>query len=332
MPTQTSAVIDIGTNSIKLLVAEVTSAGIIKPILEQVVITRLGRGLDKSNRLHPAGIKKTLTVIKKFLKRAHQKSRGKIDDIDLLATSAVREAHNAASFIRLVCQETGLGIKVLSPKEESRLAYFGAMAGTEPRRHQNNLVLDIGGGSTELSFISERGRFCSRQLPLGAVKLTERFIHSDPVSQADYRALVTFIRRHLSPALTPTRMLSGRGKGEVIGIGGTITTLAALDPSLSRLPPPKIHGHIMRLTTLDSLLDYFIATTLKEKQKIDGLEPGRADIILAGTAILINLMKVCNARAITTSTSGLRHGWLIKMTYRSRRYKKTPAGGGRGFP
>lgn len=302
------AVIDIGTNSLKLLVAKIASKGGIKPISERVIITRLGQGLDKSRQLSQNSIKRTLAVIKRLIRIAR---RAKVDSIDLLATSAVREARNAPSFIRYIRQKTGLNVRVLSSQEESTLSYLGATVHTNQRSQQNNLVVDIGGGSTELSYTSS-GKFYSKHFPLGAVKLTERFIHSDPISATDYKTMTAFILKHLKPA-RPARNLK-----KFIGVGGTIVTLAGIDLGLKQLTPHRIHDHKMSYKTIDTSLDYFKTTTLREKKKLwpvlEGparLPVGRADIILAGTAILVNLMKLYRMRTIRTSTAGLRQGWLI---------------------
>ncbi|MCL2338043.1 MAG: Ppx/GppA family phosphatase [Firmicutes bacterium] len=280
------AAVDIGSNSVRLLVAEVNEQGQVAPLHSDLKTTRLGRGI-MAGRLLPAAMEKTLAVLEQYLKQAEELGA---QNILLAATSAVRDAANRDEFIRLVAGVTERPLQVLSGKEEARLSFLGAMGGLSGVR--NPLVVDIGGGSTEFSW-SVAGRLASVSVSVGAVRMTEGGYGNGQ------------IRRVIEPALSVVRRYD---YGEVVGVGGTVTTMAAMAIGLELYDPKLVHG--FRLTREDVLrLDGKLhGITLAERKRLPGLQPERADIIPAGARILSRVMQGLGANSVLVSEADILYG------------------------
>ena len=312
------SIIEIGTNSVKLLIAQVSDKTKVSPIQEKVVITRIGRNLGTTKRLDSKGARQTITLIKKFLKLCEQQ---KVNRIAILGTSALREASNSKNFIRQVKRITGVDLEIISLKQEAYLSYLGALSSTTSR-NTKNLVIDIGGGSTEIAYGTSNKIEHAWNIPIGAVKLTERF------TDKEYQQMMKYIKTklaHISKSI--------RKPFITYGVGGTITTLASVDLHSVKLIPinnrikqdltenqfnqlnpvvqTKIQGYTLTRDKVNRLLNLFQKSTLTQREKIKGLEKDRADIILAGTAILLCLMDLLKINRLTVSTRGLRYGYLI---------------------
>ncbi|MEW5761856.1 MAG: Ppx/GppA phosphatase family protein [Bacillota bacterium] len=290
--TARTAVIDIGTNSTRLLVADVDAAGRLAVVKTALATTRLGEGMA-GGALTPAGMRRTVEAIGTFRAAAEALEAGKVVAV---ATSAVREAANRAVFLRLARESCGLEVRVLSGEEEAILSRQGALAGL-PVDPERALVIDIGGGSTEFCW-QEEGRLGWASLPLGAVRLTEVEIDDAALAEA------------LEPVLGELR----RRPRDPVGVGGTITTLAAMAQRLEVYDPARVHGYVLALDEVDRLLALLLASTLEERRRLPGLQPERADIIPAGARILRAVLHGLGAQSIRVSEYDLLHGIALEAS------------------
>lgn len=299
------ASIDIGTNSVKLVVAEVEDQSIKDVILERTEITRLGEDVNETNLLKQEAMGRTLAILKDFKLVADSLGAKKIIAV---ATSAMRDAQNREEFIKSVNETINAELWVATGDEEAELTFIGACS--DPQLCSKKLVLvDVGGGSTEL--ILGQGGIIEDKFSInaGCVRLTEEFVHSDPISTDDiqnmFKAIISLFYNRLSRIDMSER--------ELVGVGGTITTLAAIHQGISDYKVDNIHRYIMSKDDIVSLLSYLKRMNLEERKKIQGLHPKRADIIVAGAAIFSTIMEILKAREIIVSARGLRYGALLRM-------------------
>jgi len=300
------AAIDIGTNSVLLVIAERDSAGQFIPILERAEITRLGRGVDRSHRLSESGIQDTLAVIADYLQQARAAgARGWV----LSATSAARDAENGLEFLTKAREQSGVEIDILSGDREAQLVYLAVTADFGPRLpNQPLLVIDIGGGSTEFTcggLPPDRSISFQRSYDVGSVRLTERYLQSDPVG-ANERARASAELRATFSNLPP------RGESAVIGVAGTVTTLFAIQNQIEPYEAARVHGGTLTLEQLTKLTDRLLSTPLEERKRLPGLEPKRADVICAGALILQAALERLGATYCLVSDRGLRWGLLLE--------------------
>jgi exopolyphosphatase/guanosine-5'-triphosphate,3'-diphosphate pyrophosphatase len=282
------AVIDIGTNTVKLLVAEVDGNQVV-PVLSKDVTTRLGEGVDKSRRLLPAAITRTVKAVGEFVVEARKLGAA---DVRALTTSAAREAVNRDDFLAGVRTACDLEVEVITGQREAELIFRGVSS--DPAwSSQPVLVLDVGGGSAE--FIQgEAGKIeRSQSLPLGAVRLTEQF-------GDDFATLIAFLRETLHKSLTGYDLHNRR----MIGTGGTVTTLA-------RILSGKVDHASISQEEMRALVARLNALPLAERKKVPELPPERADIIVAGSATFMVAMELLGATDLTVSVRNLRYGALL---------------------
>lgn len=299
------ASIDIGTNTVLLLIAEVSS-GRIKVIDEKQEIPRLGRGVDSGKNLHPDSIKRVLTVLKTYKEIIDKKWPALSDQVIVTATSAVRDAENREDLIRQVKLQTGWDVQLLSGDEEADTTYAGALSVLELPENSNNLVLDIGGGSTEIAFGVGNVRTDSRSLDIGSVRFTERYFQQNPPLPSEIenarREAGIELNRKKSPEYSTT----------VIGVAGTVTSLAAIDLNLRLYDPEKINGYTLSKQRIE---EFIVEISRMSSESIEEKYPqflkGRGDVILAGLIILDEFLEWCHSKTLTVSTGGIRHGILI---------------------
>jgi exopolyphosphatase/guanosine-5'-triphosphate,3'-diphosphate pyrophosphatase len=314
------AAIDVGTNTVLLVVAEPRD-GRLEPVVERAEITRLGRGVDASGRLAPEAIRETVDTLGRFAAEARALGAGKIVCV---ATSAARDASNGAEFFAAARAAADLTPEVISGDEEARLVYGSAwrdfgltLGGPAPFPPGAPLaVLDVGGGSTEFTFgdgPSPRGR---TSLQIGAVRLTERHVRADPVPLSQQLVL----REAAREALTPLASLDGLGDvsgSRLVGVAGTVTTLCAVSQALPVYDAAKVHGATMLLDEVDALLVQLAGLPLAERQKLPGMEPKRADVIVAGGMIVAEAMRLLGFDRLTISDRGVRWGLLYDRLWRA---------------
>jgi len=300
------AAIDIGTNTLRLLVAETVGPDDYTVLHEEQQITRLGEGLRSTGVLQDAPRRRSLTVLRRFAELARSLKAG---EIVAVATSAVREARNGQEFVAEVWREAGLALRVIDGEEEARLTLLGVRHGLR-LGSRRVLAIDIGGGSTE--FVLARGEVIEGIVStgLGVVKLTEQYLVSDPPTVDERRRLEEFVGTRIDRL---RRELPGLEAAQLVGTAGTVTTLAAVDLALVTYDRQKVRGHCLSLARVRELLDRLAALALRERRQVPGLEPGRADIILAGAAILAVSMERLGYDELRVSDEGLREGILIDL-------------------
>jgi exopolyphosphatase/guanosine-5'-triphosphate,3'-diphosphate pyrophosphatase len=300
------ATIDLGTNTVRLLIAE-QGAGHPWTALEQdQTVTRIGEGLAVSGRLGREPMARTTAVVAEYVARARRAGAG---TIRIVATSAVREAANGQEFVAELAARTGVRVDVVSGDEEARLTVRGILAGL-PAAPDPLLAFDVGGGSTEF-MLARGGRIVrTSSLPLGVVALAERYPFPAAVDWPRYRAMeaeiVAALRRDLPGEIAEA------GVPVLVGTAGTVTTLAALDLGLERYDPARVQGHRLGRSRIDALADRLGALTVGERAALPCLEPGRADLILAGVAIVTAALDVTGASTVLVSDWGLREGIMAE--------------------
>jgi len=294
------ASIDIGTNTILLLIAEVVGEEL-KPFFETETIVRLGEGVQKKRILSPEAMKRGVQTLAQYLEQCRKMG---VQRIFAVGTSALREAKNSGDFLRRVEEELSLPIEIISGEEEAHLSFLAVVRDLNSK--ESILVVDIGGGSTE--FILGKGDQMIRwvSLPLGSVRFTEKFLTSDPVQEKEWEKMVKEIRRWLVKIPHPEEPYS------MVAVAGTATTLAAVEQGLKEFVPEKIHRFVLRQEALKKQLLLYRSKMLDERKKIPGLSPARADVILAGGAILYEAMKELQRASALISVHGVRYGVLYK--------------------
>ena len=307
------ATIDVGTNTVLLLVAERRPAPAapgerfaFTPVVERAEITRLGRGVDRSGRLEERAIRDTVEVVARYAAEARALgARG----IACVATSAARDATNGADFFEAARAAAGLTPEVIPGDEEARLVWASAWKDFGGGAAGGLAVLDVGGGSTELCLGSGASPAARRSLQIGAVRLTERVAPPDPPGPAAAAAL----RRGAAEALRGAAELLPAGRapaGRMVGVAGTVTTLAAVERELAVYEAGVVHGLELSLSTLSALYDRLAGLTVAERQRLPGMEPKRADVIVGGCAIVIEAMRLLGFDRLTVSDRGVRWGLL----------------------
>ena len=295
------AVIDLGTNTVRLLVADVDKDRSWRAVHAEQRVTRLGEGARDARLLAPAAMARTEATVVEYVTRARELGA---TAVRVVGTSAMRESSNGRAFARHLAAVTGERVDVISGDEEARLTLVGiqrrlALAGTM-------LAFDIGGGSTEYVLARDGALVDAVSLRLGVVALTERFRFPARVDAARYAVMLDEIRAQLGAELPQS--IADASIDVLVGTAGTVTTLAALDLELAAYDPARVHGHRLTRASVDRQLARLGAMTLEERGAQPCLEPGRADLIVPGTAIVVATMERMRVGALVVSEYGLREG------------------------
>jgi exopolyphosphatase/guanosine-5'-triphosphate,3'-diphosphate pyrophosphatase len=300
------AVIDVGTNSVKLLVADVTGRDV-RPVHEESRQTRLGRGFYETHRLQPEAIACTAEAIWDFAKTAHEKDAA---SIRVFATSAARDAVNPADLTDTILRASGLKTEIISGAREAEWVFQGVTTDPELARHPL-LLLDVGGGSTEF-IVGGGGKIhFAHSFPLGTVRLMEKCPHSDPPKRAEFNAcrdwVGDFLRTEVRPKLEPV-LRGKKSSGEILlaGTGGTTSILARIERRLGRFDREKIERTVLSLDQLVAHRERLWRLPLEERKEIPGLPKLRADVILTGVVIYETVMEEFGFKHLRVSTRGLR--------------------------
>jgi exopolyphosphatase/guanosine-5'-triphosphate,3'-diphosphate pyrophosphatase len=298
------AAIDVGTNSVLLVVADVGQTGA-EPhaLLERARITRLGRGVDRSGVLSAEGIAATLEALSDFAAEASALGVS-ANEIACVATSAARDAKNGSSFLEQAERKTGLHIRIIDGEHEANLSYLAAHRefGAAER---DLLIQDIGGGSTEFVRGSSEQPVFARSIPIGSVRLFERWIRHDPPTREEREPLEAEIA-------AAVRDLPGAADAVLIGLAGTWTTLAAIATGSPTYEAALVHGKVLSKAEIDSLTETLWHTPLELRRQLPGLQPGRADVIPVGASIARMSMELLGLSSVTVSDRGVRWGLLYE--------------------
>jgi exopolyphosphatase/guanosine-5'-triphosphate,3'-diphosphate pyrophosphatase len=297
------AAVDLGTNSIRLLVGAPRDDDILE-LARDMVITRLGQGVDRTGRLEPSALDRTTTVLERYVRRARALGAMRIR---VGATSAVRDADDRGLLERAVQRVAGVEPEVLSGEEEAGLSFLGATAdlGAGGRR----MVFDIGGGSTELvagTGVAE----AAVSVDVGSVRITERLDPSDPPSGEDLTAMRQLAREALAPAEADVPPNQG---ATLIGVAGTTTTVQAVALGLDRYDPEAIHGTTLHRADAERVLDRLAGMTVAERRALPVMAPGREDVIVAGTTILVEILRRWKADRCLVSERDILDGLALEM-------------------
>lgn len=297
------AVIDIGTNSVRLLI---TSEGI--SVARDLIITRLGRGVDHEGRLSQKAMDATVQALLRLKEQTDQYGVTPV----VVATSAVRDAANRREFIELVRERLGWEVEVLSGDEEARFSFHGATAALQGRALlEPAAVVDIGGGSTEIYVGTAAGTLLSGgSVQVGAVRMTERHITGHPIDPMELRALEDDVKRRLAPLVDNISKFSPQ---MLIGVGGTVTTLAVMSLQLLDYDPDTITGCELTRDDIEAFYEELGRLSIAERQQIPGLPPGRADILPAGTGILWIICQMLGIDRCIVSDGDLLQGILAQF-------------------
>jgi exopolyphosphatase / guanosine-5'-triphosphate,3'-diphosphate pyrophosphatase len=297
------AVIDIGSNSTRLLVADVDD-GRVTPIERRSTVTRLGRGVDLSGRLAVEAVEATCAVVAPYMATLEEMGA---ELVDAIATSAVRDAENGGAFIAELRERFDLSARVLDGDEEARLSYLGATSETWPR--VPTLVIDIGGGSTEMIVGEGTEIEWHTSLQAGVGRHTERYLVSDPPTPGELEAMAGDLRGLIEVA-TADAPLAREG----IAVAGTPTSLAAIELELEPYDPHRVHGHVLELRSIQRMLSRLAAAPLEQRKLIRGMHADRAPTIVAGVVTLVEAMRAFRLEEIAVSEHDILYGAAIALS------------------
>jgi len=295
------AIIELGTNSAKLLVADLYDQDI-HIVYEQVVVSRLGENLHQSGIIHPLAFARNQKLIEDFVDQCHQL---RVHKISTVATMALREAQNAAEFVQNTKRAVNLDIRILSGEEEARLSYDGALAGLNVG-DDNYMVADIGGGSTDIGYGSLNQITYVKSIEMGALMLYNLFGKADPPAASTRLEMASLIHSNLERYIHFAHPLC------LVGVGGTIVTLASVMAHSTGEPEKVLHNSKITYEEVEFCLERFVSMDLENRRQIKGMPSGRAEIIIYGALIAIELMKYCGMEDMLVSCRGLRHALLTE--------------------
>ena len=296
------AVVDIGTNSVKFHIGERLPDGSWRPVADRADVTRLGEGLEETGRLDPEAMHRTIEAITAMVREAEHDG---VEATAVVGTAGLRIAANREEFRDRLRGAAGVDVEVISGEEEARLAYLAARAGLG-LGHESVVVFDSGGGSSQFTFghgerVDERF-----SVDVGAVRFTEKYSLADAVSKDVLRTAVRAID-------TDLERLEGRPEPDlIVGLGGAVTNLAAVEHQLATYDPEVVQGTILDRSEIDRQIELYRTRTADERRSIVGLQPKRAEVILAGACIVRTILEKLGGESLTVSDRGLRHGVLAE--------------------
>ena len=297
------AVIDIGTNSVKFILAEMGKGGQFKAVMDKNNIAKLGEGLKETGLISPEAMKRNCDAIKEFADIARAEGA---KEIFAVGTMALRTAKNSAEFLAMVKDAADVSIRIIPGDEEARYSYLAVVSGID--LGQGKLVIiDTGGGSTE--FVFGAGDALGRRfsLELGAIRITEEFLKADPVGVHGIDPAMKYIDKYLADNGVNEKA------DKLVGMGGGITSMASVMFEMVEYDPDKVQGCFLSLKEVEKQIADYSVKTIEERRGIVGLQPKRADVILASALIVKAIMVRLGVDGLTVSDRGLRHGLLYDV-------------------
>ena len=300
------AIIDIGSNSIKLHVARITN-GKIYVLRDETEVVRLGRGMSATGFLIEAGMKLSCDTVTRMVNTASKLGA----EIFIAGTMALRTAKNADEFIKMIKASTGFDVHVLTGEDEAKYSWLGAVDGFGI--DGDLIMFDSGGGSTE--FVSGVGGSVDKitSVPIGAVNLSEKFfnIHDKPIKKFFCDEAVDYVKNLLIENKINEFITDSLQKPQIIGVGGGVVTMASVKFACESFVPAKLHGSILTVRDVNRQIQMYSSLTLSERQNVIGLPANRADVILGSACIVSAALEILRAKYCTVSINGLRHGLLL---------------------
>ncbi len=294
------ATLDVGSNSVLIYIAEKDEDGVFKTLEDRAIITKLGEGLREAGILKPEAMERTIEALKEF--KALMDKYG-VDDYAAIGTMALREAKNSGEFLDRVKREVGIEIEVIPGEEEARLSHLAVVLGLGIK-DEDVVIFDIGGGSTE--FIYSKGPKIEDKfsLNIGALILTNRFLKSDPVKREEHEALLSYLKEEFDKVKFPEKI------DRAIGMGGNVTSITAVKFKMEKYDPNRVQGAVITKDEVWDQIEMYLSKTIEERKSITGLQPKRAETILAGATILYAILERLGKNSFTVSDRGIRHGLM----------------------
>lgn len=293
------AAIDIGTNSTRLLIVDYKN-GTYTVLDRDLIISRLGEGVDKNKYLNDKAIERTVTALEKYDKKIKKYN---VKKVKIVGTSALRDVKNKNDFINLLKKRTSFKINIISGNQEAKYIYKGVKTDI---KSNDFLIVDIGGGSTEFIWKNQK-EIVEKSLDIGAVRLTERIVEDSKkaLSNKEQKKL----QKEINQALNKENINKYKAK-KLIGVGGTITTLAAMNLGLEKYDSGKIHQYLLLKEDIEQLFNKLSKSNISERKNMKGLHESRADIITAGAIILELIMEIVDINKITVSERDILYGLI----------------------
>ena len=300
------AVVDIGTNSTRLLIAEIEDGRVTAEPERLTNVTRLGQGVDSAGRLADEAMQRVYDTLEKFREPI---DRERPDRAVAVLTSAVRDAANGREFADTVHDRYGLEPHILTGDQEAEFTFLGATSERDPDNRTPTVVIDIGGGSTELVVGAAQQISFHKSTQSGVVRQSERHLHSDPPTVAEMAALSKDVRAIMREGVPEEHRVARRG----IAVAGTATQLAAISQELEPYDPEKVHGFVLDAGEIGRLRDRLASLSLAEREHVRGLDPGRAPTIVAGALILDQAMELFGLHAVEVSEHDILRGAALGL-------------------
>lgn len=298
--------IDIGTNSMRLLTA-IYEDGKLIDRKKYVNTTRIGQGVDDKGYISKEAIDRNIEALKEFKAICDKEE---CDYIYCMGTSALRDSKNSSEFIELAKREAGVDVEVITGERESNLGFLGVIEGVERDESEEILVIDIGGGSTEFIVGNQEGvKFCKSE-NIGALRLTEKFLKTEIVKDEELTETIEFINKTIQDTINK---IKARNIKKLVGIGGTVTSVSAINQKLEVYSMEKVHNSKIFKKEVDEILQMLKNMTLEDKKRLNGLQPKRADIITAGVVILDMIMEKLELNEIIVSEYDNLEGLMCQM-------------------
>jgi exopolyphosphatase/guanosine-5'-triphosphate,3'-diphosphate pyrophosphatase len=301
------AAIDCGTNSIRLLIAEPDGAGGLKDLERRLEVVRLGQGVDATGEFHPDALQRTFAAVDEYAELI-KKAEVPAENVHFVATSATRDVKNREALFAGTKERLGVLPDVISGETEARLSFNGALSRVTPEG-EPVLVMDIGGGSTELITGSVAGDLYSAiSLDVGSVRVTERFLKQNPVADVDLARAAAYVDELLAD--------SGVDFGSIgtwIGVAGTVTTLAGVYLGLEHYDRERVHGAVIPLPSVEELLHQLAALTVDQIRALPSMHPGRADVITGGALVEARIAARLNVEYLIVSESDILDGIALQL-------------------
>jgi exopolyphosphatase / guanosine-5'-triphosphate,3'-diphosphate pyrophosphatase len=301
------AAIDCGTNSIRLLIADVAD-GVLTDVVREMRVVRLGQDVDRTGRIAPEALERTRVALVDYAAAIREH---RAPHVRMVATSATRDAANRADFLAMVRAELGIDPEVISGEQEAALSFAGAVNG-RPGLAGPLLVADIGGGSTELVLGAPdgTGELQAHSMDVGCVRLTERHLHDDPPTPAQIEATVADLRAAIARA---GRDVPLHEAATFVGVAGTVTTVAAIALGLARYDPDAIHGSTITAAQVHEVTDRLLRMTHAQRAALPVMHPGRVDVIGGGALVLRTLVEETGVDAVIASEHDILDGIALKL-------------------
>jgi len=301
--------IDCGTNSIRLLIAEPDGSSGLKDLERRLEIVRLGQGVDATNEFHPDALRRTFGAVDEYAKLI-KKANVEVEKVHFVATSAARDVKNRDAFFAGIQERLGVEPDVISGESEARLSFLGALSRVKPDG-EPVLVMDIGGGSTELITGSAAGEMQSGiSLDIGSVRITERFLRQNPVAADDLERAAIYVDDLLAHSGVDFASVASW-----IGVAGTATTLAGVYLELERYDREQVHGSRIPVPAIEALLHRLAGLTLEEIRGLPSMHPGRADVITGGALVATRIAAQLPVADLIVSESDILDGIALQLLY-----------------